>query len=339
MVPYDSVLLVSFGGPEGPDDVLPFMENVTRGRPVARERLIEVSRHYELFDGVSPINGQNRALVAALGVALAARGIDLPVYWGNRNWHPLLPATIDHMRADGCRRALGFVTSAYSSYSGCRQYREDIERARSAVGVDAPVVDKLRAFYNHPGFISPIGDGVIASIERAGTPISHLAFCAHSIPTSMADASDYVAQLTETCRLVASAVGPLPWSLVFQSRSGAPGQPWLEPDINDHLTTLAAQGATGVVMVPIGFVSDHMEVVYDLDTQATATAARLGLYVARSSTPGTDPRFVEMICALIDERLTGAERLSMGSCGPNRDVCPLDCCPAPVRPTARPATG
>jgi protoporphyrin/coproporphyrin ferrochelatase len=335
-VPYDSVILVSFGGPEGPDDVLPFMENVTRGRGISRERLVEVSRHYDLFGGVSPINEQNRALRNALERALTLRGTPLPVYFGNRNWDPLLADTIEAMRADGRGRALAFVTSAYSSYSGCRQYREDIERACATVGDKAPIIDKLRAFYNHPGFIEPMADAARAAIATANEPISHIAFCAHSIPMSMADTSDYVVQLAEACRLVAERLdGDRPWSLVFQSRSGTPGQPWLEPDINDHLRTLAADGASGVAMVPIGFVSDHMEVVYDLDTQAVETARSLNLPVVRSATPGTDPRFVEMICALLDERTKGANSACLGSRGPNHDVCPLDCCPAPRRPPVR----
>lgn len=335
-VPYDSVIIVSFGGPEGPDDVLPFMENVTRGRGISRERLIEVSRHYEKFGGVSPINAQNRALRVALETALRERGTPLPVYFGNRNWDPLLADTIEAMRADGRRRALAFVTSAYSSYSGCRQYREDIERAGATVGDHAPAVDKLRAFYNHPGFVEPIADAANAAIAAASSPISHIAFCAHSIPMSMAATSDYVVQLTEASRLVAERLSSdRAWSLVFQSRSGAPGQPWLEPDINDHLRTLAAAGASGVVMIPIGFVSDHMEVVYDLDTQAVETARGLGLPVCRSATPGTDPRFVGMICALIDERVIGAEQACLGIRGPNHDLCPLDCCPVPQRPLTR----
>ena len=347
LLPYDAILIVSFGGPEGPDDVLPFMENVTRGRGISRERLVEVSRHYELFGGVSPINGQNRALIAALEEQLATDGSNLPVYWGNRNWHPLLQDTLERMRADGIRRAVAFVTSAFSSYSGCRQYREDIERARVAVGDGAPIVDKLRVFYDHPGFIEPMVDNVVLAVdglEGAGTAVSHLAFTAHSIPLSMASTSDYVDQLEEARRLIGERVAArlgraVPSALVFQSRSGAPGQPWLEPDIGDHLEELAAHGATGVVMVPVGFVSDHMEVVYDLDAQAGARAAALGLPVARAATVGTDPRFVSMICMLILERIDAEIghdpiRVGLGTRGPNPDVCRGDCCPAPVRPVA-----
>lgn len=343
--PYDAFLLVSFGGPEGPDDVLPFMENVTRGRGIPPERLVQVSQHYHLFGGVSPINGHNRELLAALRVEFELHGLDLPLYWGNRNWTPYLTDTMTEMRAKGVRRALAFVTSAFSSYSGCRQYREDIERARAGAGDDAPVVDKIRVFYNHPGFVEPMIDRVvaaIASLDEAGTPATHLAFTAHSVPMSMAMSSDYVVQLREASTLVAEGVADrlarsLPWELVFQSRSGAPGQPWLEPDICDHLQAKKAEGAGAVVMVPIGFISDHMEVVYDLDTQARDKAAELGLPIARAATVGTDPRFVRMIRQLVEERIAVAngaipERLCVGGRGPNHDVCPIDCCPAPQRP-------
>jgi protoporphyrin/coproporphyrin ferrochelatase len=347
---YDAILLVSFGGPEGPDDVVPFMENVTRGRGIPRERLVEVSAHYSLFGGVSPINAQNRELIAALRIELDSHNINLPIYWGNRNWEPLLPDTIKTMRADGIGSALAFVTSAYSSASGCRQYREDIQRACETVGDGAPSVDKIRVFYNHPGFIEPMVDAVSSSIqsliEELGTASGiRLACTAHSIPMSMASTSDYVQQLTETSRLVCDAVNDrlglhLPHALVFQSRSGAPGQPWLEPDICDHLSAVHAEGATGVVMVPVGFISDHMEVVYDLDTQARERAADIGLPIRRTATVGTDSRFISMIRELIEERLalrTNGDpiRRAIGLYGPNHDVCPLDCCPMPVRPTAK----
>jgi protoporphyrin/coproporphyrin ferrochelatase len=348
---YDAVVLVSFGGPEGPDDVLPFMQNVTRGRGIPAERLVQVSQHYNLFGGVSPINGQNRELIAALETEFALHGLELPIYWGNRNWTPYLTDTMTQMKADGVGRALAFVTSAYSSYSGCRQYREDIIAARETMGDDAPVVDKIRVFYNHPGFIEPMVDGVLAALSKMyvdETPATHLAFTAHSIPMANADSSDYVVQLRNAAQLVAEAVFErtaevLPWELVFQSRSGAPGQPWLEPDICDHLATLHEAGAGGVLMVPIGFISDHMEVVYDLDTQAREKGAELGLALARSATVGTDPRFVRMIRLLVQERIAWAdgtepERLCLGDRGPNHDVCPLDCCPAPARPTSRPVS-
>jgi protoporphyrin/coproporphyrin ferrochelatase len=346
---YDAVVLVSFGGPEGPDDVLPFMQNVTRGRGIPAERLVQVSQHYNLFGGVSPINGQNRQLIAALETEFALHAIDLPIYWGNRNWTPYLADTMAHMKDDGVGRALAFVTSAYSSYSGCRQYREDIIAARETVGEDAPVVDKIRVFYNHPGFIEPMVDGVLAALSKLyvdGTSATHLAFTAHSIPMANAESSDYVVQLRNAAQLVAEAVFErtaevLPWDLVFQSRSGAPGQPWLEPDICDHLATLHEAGAGGVLMVPIGFISDHMEVVYDLDTQAREKAVELGLPLARSATVGTDPRFVRMIRLLVQERIALAaglepDRLCVGERGANHDVCPLDCCPAPARPTSGP---
>ncbi len=345
---YDALVLVSFGGPEGPDDVLPFLENVTRGRGIPRERLMQVGAHYQLFGGVSPINGQNRALIEAIEIRMVERGTPLPVYWGNRNWEPYVHDAIASMRADGVKRAIAFVTSAFSSASGCRQYREDIERAREEVGADAPVVDKIRVFYNHPGFIDPMIDntiGALKELQASGVDATHLAFTAHSLPMSMANTSDYQVQLCEACTLVAAGVariwGELPWDLVYQSRSGAPGQPWLEPDINDHLGQLHDAGSMGVVVVPIGFISDHMEVVYDLDTQARETSHRLGLPLRRAATVGTDSRFVEMICALIDERQILAEggdpvRLCIGNRGPNHDVCPMDCCPLPTgRPPAR----
>ncbi len=353
-IPYDAVILVSFGGPEGPGEVLPFMENVTRGRGIPPERLLQVSQHYHLFGGVSPINGQNRALIAALETELRDNGISLPVYWGNRNWKPYIADVIENMRADGVRRGLAFVTSAFSSYSGCRQYREDIIRAREVLGETAPIVDKIRVFYNHPGFIEPMVDSVltaIASLRAAGTPATHLAFTAHSVPESMAMTSDYVVQLQEASRIVAEAAAKrdpaaaLPWELVYQSRSGAPGQPWLEPDICDHLVAIrdgADDVASAVVMIPIGFISDHMEVIYDLDTQAKAKAEEIGLPIARAATVGTDPRFITMIRLLIEERMdlaNGSEpvRLCLGNRAPNHDVCPANCCPAPQRQPMRPS--
>ena len=349
-LPYDAILFVSFGGPEGPDDVVPFMENVTRGRGIPRERLIEVSAHYSLFGGVSPLNAQNRELIAALGIELKLHGIDLPIYWGNRNWAPYLAEAVESMRADGVSRALAFVTSAFSSYSGCRQYRENIEEASSIVGEEAPVIDKIRVFYNHPGFVEPMIDNTlaaIAAISARGVSRPELAFTAHSIPMASAVSSDYVVQLRESCRIVAEAVSghvgtACPWELVFQSRSGTPGIPWLEPDICDHLRARYGEGTEGVVIVPIGFISDHMEVVYDLDTQAKAVAEELGLPVERAATVGVDPRFVAMVRALIEERIAVAAgidpgRACVGTRPPNHDVCPLDCCPAPRRPPGGPS--
>ena len=314
---YDAVLVLSFGGPEGPEDVLPFLRRVTSGRAIPAERLAEVGAHYRLFGGVSPLNAANRQLVAALGSELAAHGPDLPVYWGNRNWHPLLGDTVRRMADDGVRRAACFVTSAYSGYSSCRQYLEDIEAARTAVGERAPVIDKLRPFFDHPGFIGPLVEATEAALGTLDPEVArgaHLAFCAHSVPLSQPAITDYVAQLEEASRLVAGRIaGDHRWSLVWQSRSGPPTQPWLEPDVGDHLDALAAAGAPGVVLVPIGFVSDHMEVVYDLDTEAVARAAALDLPVARAATPGSSPAFVTMIRQLLAERLDpAAARLALG---------------------------
>ena len=328
---YDAILVVSFGGPEGMDDVLAFLENVLRGRNVPRERMLQVAQHYELFDGISPINSQNRKLIAALKAELTAHGPQLPIYWGNRNWHPLITDTMNQMAADGIERALAFVTSAYSSYSSCRQYREDIERARSAVGASAPRVEKIRAFYNHPGFIEANSEHVkaaLAEIPAERRSKAHITFCAHSIPRSMADNCAYEAQLQETARLVAEALGGCEWQLVFQSRSGPPTQPWLEPDVCDHLGQLKRQGVTDVVIAPIGFVSDHMEVVYDLDTQAKQLCEELGLNMVRSKTAGTHPTFVSMIRELILERMDPSlPRRFLGAREPLPDTCAEDCCP------------
>jgi len=334
--PYDAVLLLSFGGPEAPDQVMPFLERVLRGRNVPPERMREVAHHYELFGGVSPINGQNRALLAALRDELDAHGIALPLYWGNRNWHSLLLDTLREMQAKGVRRALAFVTSAYASYSGCRQYREDIRQAREALGLEAPRVDKLRLFYNHPGFVEANAARLRAALgqlpveRRARAPV---AFTAHSVPVAVAATSAYEGQLRETCTLVAAAAGVPAWRLVFQSRSGPPSQPWLEPDVGDYLRALAAEGVRDVVVAPVGFISDHMEVVYDLDTEAREGARGLGLNLLRAGTPGTHPAFVAMIRELIDERLRpGTPRRFLGSHGAPADECEDDCCPASACP-------
>ncbi len=329
--PYDAILFVSFGGPEGMDEVLPFLENVLRGRNVPPERMRAVAHHYELFGGVSPINGQNRALIAALERELSSTGPRLPVYWGNRNWRPFLADALRRMRADGVRHALAFVTSAYSSYSGCRQYREDIERARAEVGDDAPQVSKLRAFYNHPGFVEPNAESVraaLAQIPDARRDQAAVAFTAHSIPVSMASGCDYEAQLRETARLVAERAGcARRWRLVFQSRSGPPTQAWLEPDICEHLRALKSEGAADVVVAPVGFISDHMEVLYDLDTEARQVADELGLNMLRAATVGTHPTFVRMIRELIVERFdASAPRRFLGSHGARADACAPDCC-------------
>jgi ferrochelatase len=334
--PYDALLLVSFGGPEGMNDVMPFLENVLRGRNVPPERMRAVARHYEMFGGVSPINAQNRMLIAALEKELAQNGPRLPVYWGNRNWHPMLSDTLRKMAQDGVRNALAFFTSAYNSYSGCRQYREDIARAQQEVGPDAPRVEKLRAFYNHPGFVGPNVENVRAALEaipseRRGR--AQLAFTAHSIPLSMAAGCDYEAQLLETCRLVAEGAGHESWRLVFQSRSGPPAQPWLEPDILDYLRELKESGSEDVVVAPVGFISDHMEVLYDLDTEARALCQNLGLNMVRAATVGAHKDFVKMIRELVLERLSvDAPRRFLGTRGPSHDVCPADCCLPGVRP-------
>ena len=327
---YDAVLIVSFGGPEGMDDVMPFLANVLSGRNVPPERMRSVARHYEIFGGVSPINAQNRKLIAALKVELENCGPQLPIYWGNRNWQPMLGETMRQMRDDGVRRALAFFTSAYSSYSGCRQYLENIENARSDVGADAPQVEKLRAYYNHPGFVNPNIENLRRSLDQLPTDKrndAQIAFTAHSIPLTMAAGCDYEAQLLETCSLVAAGAGHEKWRLVFQSRSGAPTQPWLEPDICAYLSELKESGTTDVVVAPVGFVSDHMEVLYDLDTEAHVHSEKLGLNMIRAATVGTHPRFVSMIRELILERLDpSAERLFVGRHGPSHDVCRIDCC-------------
>jgi ferrochelatase len=322
---YDAILVLSFGGPEKPDDVIPFLENVLRGRNVPRERMLAVAEHYYHFGGKSPINDQNRALIAGLESELAQHGPPLPIYWGNRNWHPLLADTLRQMQADGVRKALAFVTSIFSSYSGCRQYLEDLDRARGDVG-GAPEVHKLRAFYNHPLFIEAQADEVREALGDRGAEII---FTAHSVPLAMADTSDYQKQLLESCRLVGERLGRNDWRLVYQSRSGPPGQPWLEPDIGDVLREM--DGGTDVVVAPIGFISDHMEVIYDLDTDAQAIAHERGVNLVRAPTVGVHPRFVEMIRELIAERLGLCQPRAIGQYPASHDVCRADCCPAPAR--------
>lgn len=335
-LPYDSFLLVSFGGPEGPDDVMPFLENVLRGKNVPRERMLEVSEHYGHFGGISPINAQNRDLLAAIKTEFAASGVDLPVYWGNRNWNPYFADTLRQMRDNGHKRTLAFFTSMFSCYSGCRQYRENIIEAREAVGTDAPYVDKIRMAFNHPGFIDSMGDNVrqaVASIDGDGsTPVF---FTAHSIPNSMADNCNYQRQLMESSRLVAEAAGVTDWRLVFQSRSGPPQQPWLDPDVCDAIETIDNERKMNkLVIVPIGFVSDHMEVMFDLDEEAAQTCAERNIVMARATTASTHPRFVTMIRELVQERMGQAkDRPALGTLGPWHDVCPADCCLyTPTRP-------
>jgi ferrochelatase len=371
MPAYDAFLLLSFGGPEGPDDVLPFLANVTRGRGVPQERLAEVAEHYHAYGGVSPINAQNRALLKSIGAAFAADGIDLPLYWGNRNWHPFLEDTVRQLKADGVRRAIAFVTSAYSSYSACRQYLDDIDRAVAAAGRSAPGehsaprIDKLRPYFNHPGFVEPFAAAVeaaLAGLPAAAQENARLVFTAHSVPVGMAAASGsvslgtavpgavggrYAAELGEAARLISERVrgASLPYDLVFQSRSGPPSVPWLEPDVNDHLAALAKGTLTtgapvpvpsAVVVVPVGFVSDHMEVVHDLDVEAAQTAESLGLPFARAEAPGPTPRFATMVSELVAERISGTVCTStgpqalgsfgLGAFAGGADGCPADCC-------------
>ena len=308
---FDALLLVSFGGPEGMDDVIPFLENVLRGRNVPRERMLSVAKHYELFGGVSPINQQNRDLIAAL-----EKEISLPIYWGNRNWHPLLPDTLQRMADDGIKNALAFVTSAYSSYSSCRQYLQNISDARAAVGPDAPGVEKLRVFYKHPLFIGANVEQIRAALDQVGDS-AHLVFTAHSIPESMAVNCDYAAQLGQTGALIARELSVEKWHLVYQSRSGSPMQPWLGPDVCEHLRTLRSEGVTEVVVAPIGFVSDHMEVVYDLDVEARRVADEIGIRMVRAATAGTHPSFVKMIRELVMERINNEVPANL---------CAPDCC-------------
>jgi len=313
---FDALLLVSFGGPEGMEDVIPFLENVLRGRNVPRERMLSVARHYELFGGVSPINQQNRDLIAALEKEFEQHDLRLPIYWGNRNWHPLLPGTLRQMASDGIQNALGFVTSAYSSYSSCRQYLQNIADAQAEVGPGAPRVEKLRAFYNHPLFIEANVDHIREALGQIDSP-GALVFTAHSIPESMSANCDYVAQLTETGRLIAHELGVDDWQLVYQSRSGSPMQPWLGPDVSDHLRALRLEGVANVVVAPIGFVSDHMEVVYDLDVEARRVCEEIGLNMVRARTAGTHPSFVKMIREMVMERVNGEVPVN---------ICAPDCC-------------
>jgi protoporphyrin/coproporphyrin ferrochelatase len=327
---YDALLVLSFGGPEGMEDVMPFLENVTRGRNIPRERLAEVAEHYAHFGGVSPINGQNRALIAALERELAEHDIDLPIYFGNRNWHPLLQDSIEAMRSDGVKNSLLFVTSAYSSYSSCRQYREDVARALDAIGKHDMRFDKIRVFYNHPGFAEPMAHRVrdaLESLPRDRRDAAEVVFTAHSIPVSMANSCAYERQLREVSRLVAGLAGAARYRLAWQSRSGPPHVPWLEPDILDELDRLHASGEKDVIVVPIGFISDHLEVLFDLDVEAQNRAAELGMNMIRVPTVGTDPVFIAMIRELIEERFhQNPERRFLGDLGAGHDVCALNCC-------------
>ena len=326
---YDAILVVSFGGPEGPDDVMPFLENVLRGKNVPRERMLEVADHYKQFGGVSPINEQCRMLIASLREELVENNHTLPVYWGNRNWHPMLADTLTQMRSDGVRHALAFMTSAFSSYSGCRQYLEDITRAQAEVGEGVPKVDKLRVFFNHPGYIDPMRERVKTAIDQipvSRRATSRIVFTAHSIPVAMANGCAYEDQLRESCRLVAEEFPDQSWELAYQSRSGPASQPWLEPDICDLLKELqAGEQVTDVVVAPIGFISDHLEVLFDLDTEAATLCDQLGLNMVRAATVGTHPRFVSMIRELIEERIKGRQQSCFVSLGANHHDSPLDC--------------
>ncbi|MCB0352899.1 MAG: ferrochelatase [Bdellovibrionales bacterium] len=337
---YDSILLVSFGGPEGPDEVMPFLENVVRGKPVPRERLLEVAEHYKHFGGVSPINEQNRELLSALRTELDSHGISLPLYWGNRNWKPFLTDALEEMKRDGRKRALAFFTSMFSCYSGCRQYRENIAAAQESVGPGAPSIDKLRMGFNHPLFISAVVDQtrqaleLFAESERQGV---ELVFTAHSIPLGMSQNSSYELQLNESARLVTKALEREDYTLCYQSRSGPPSQPWLEPDVLDVLNSLAEKGKKCVLISPLGFVSDHMEVMQDLDIECFEEAQELGMKLLRANTVGTHPHFVQMIRELIVERIEGSpQKAALGNLGAWHDVCPVDCCryERPSRPAS-----
>jgi ferrochelatase len=352
-VAYDALLLAGFGGPEGQDDVIPFLRNVTRGRGIPDERLEEVAHHYRHFGGVSPINAQNRALKQALEAELARRGIDLPVYWGNRNWAPYLEEAVTAAAGAGHTTLLGLATSAYSSFSSCRQYREDYARVLTATGLGETVtIDKVRQFFDHPGFVAPFVDGVrdaIAGLLTEGVPAAEIRvlFSTHSIPLADAERSGprdlelgeggaYAAQHLAVAQVVMDTVAAevdgalgIAWDLVYQSRSGPPTQPWLEPDVCDVIETLPAAGVTSVVIVPLGFVSDHMEVLWDLDTEAMEAAAEAGLRAVRTPTPGIDPAFVSGLIDLVEERLRGtpaAERPHRTALGPWYDVCRPGCC-------------
>jgi ferrochelatase len=344
----DALLLVSFGGPEGPDDVLPFLRNVTRGRDVPAARIAAVAEQYRRFGGRSPINDQNRALLAALRAEVAP----LPVYWGNRNWRPYLTEAVAAMRADGVRTAACFVTSAFSSYSGCRQYREDLAEALAAAGPGVPELIKLRPYFDHPGFVVPMVDRCRAALDELPAGLrdgAHLVFVAHSVPLAQARASGtdggaYPRQLDAVAWLIADRIAAHtgvrhPWDVTYCSRSGPPAVPWLEPDVSDRLAALAAGGATAVVIVPLGFVSDHLEVVNDLDVVAVGRARDLGLAVARAGTVGSDHRFVRMVRDLVEERRhPRSPRPALTAVGPAPDVCPLLCCAPPVRRPAAAGT-
>ncbi len=333
--PYDAVLVVSFGSPEGPDEVMPFLENVLRGKNVPQERMLEVAEHYKQFGGVSPINAQCRELIAALEAELAEHGPRLPVYWGNRNWTPMLEETLAQMAADGVRRAIAYFTSSFSSYSGCRQYLENLSEAAKNSGAGDLRIDKLRMPYNHPGFIGVNAERLreeLQSILPERREKTLVLFTAHSIPLAMAENCQYERQLSEACRLIAEAVGHTNWELVYQSRSGPPQQPWLEPDVCDQIRQRHSEGKLAdLVIHPVGFVSDHLEVLYDLDTEARQLSEALGIHFRRAKTLGSHPDWIRSIRELLAERIEteqgkNAERPALGTMGPCHDVCPADCC-------------
>lgn len=341
----DALLIVSFGGPEGPDDVVPFLANVTRGRGIPRDRLAAVGAHYGHFGGVSPINRLNRELVTRVRGELADRGEDLPVLWGNRNWDPYLADALREARDLGARRIFAFLTSAYSSYSGCRQYRENLHDALEAVRAESPdwtpEIHKLRTYFNHPAFLEPFVRATKEALDRLPAG-SRLVFTTHSLPTSDAEQCDYVAQHRDAAATIADEVGRgAAWDLVYQSRSGAPHTPWLEPDIGDHLAALARAGTPGAAVVPIGFVSDHMEVIWDLDTVAAQVARDEGIAMVRVATPGADPQFPQLVVDLLVEQraaLAGGAspaRPTLGAMPPRVTPCAAGCCPNPRGP--RPA--
>ena len=348
---YDALLWLSFGGPEGPDEVMPFLENVTRGRGVPRERLLEVSQHYQHFGGVSPINQVNRDAIAAVEKQLAAEGVELPVYFGNRNWRPMAEDTAAEMVAAGIRRALVFPTSAYGGYSACRQYDEDIARIRASVGEGALELVKVRQFFDHPLFVGAFAEALRAAHAKLGNlPGTRTVFTAHSVPVGADMAAGppaeggrlYSRQVSEAARLVAAEAGVESYDVVWQSRSGPPQVPWLEPDIADHLDALHEQGVTSVVVCPVGFLSDHLEVIWDLDNEAAERAAELGMGYARAATPGTDARFAELVVELVREHVEGApvRKLSefpAAGCTVNGAPCSVACC-EPVTRSVRPGS-
>lgn len=323
---YDAVLVVSFGGPEGPDDVSPFLDNVLGGRPIPPAAKARIAERYLRFGGVSPINGHTRTFVEALRASLRAADLPLPVYWGNRNWHPFLSAIVRQMAEDGIRRAVAYVTSPFGSYSSCRQYRQDVARAAADTS-EPPHIDILRKCWNHPGFVTANADRVGEALLQAGNDAA-LLFTAHSLPERIASHSPYEAQLRDACSLVADAVDHVGWRLAFQSASASFREPWLQPTVGEALRAIREEGAEKVVVAPIGFVCDHMEVVLDLDIDARAEADALGLNMVRAATVGTHPAYVQMVRDLIVERMAAnPKRPSMGTLGTGADFCPADCCP------------